>query len=358
LPVFTVTVITVNHSDAESPVNQQSDDRSAWLLLDELRERLDSSDLDYAVPPRRLTGGFWADMFVLRFNQPTGTVPREVVARITPDAELSAWETTVQSGVAAQGFPTPAIHLSGGPDGPLGRAWSLMALAKGQPLLAGLSGISALVRLPRLATQLPDQLARISAQLHQLDPAPIRIDLETITGRPVDVDGLLAQLEVRTDTFTDARIDAALSKLRRTQPALGRPVVCHGDLHPFNVLADGDRLTLLDWTAAQIADPTYDLAFTTLLVSTPPLDAPRLLRPVIGAAARWVGRRFLARYEDHTGATLDQERLQWHTTLHATRILCDVAQWQAADEGEGRNDHPWHALATAMERIVDTAINA
>lgn len=347
----------MNHSDAVSPVNRQSDDRLPWLLLDELRDRLGSPAVGFAIPPRRLTGGFWADMFVLHLNHNTsGELPAEVVARITPDAALSAWETTVQAGVAAQGFPTPAIHMSGGADSPLGRAWSLMDLADGQPLLAGLSGISALLRLPRLATRLPDQLARISAQLHQLDPAPIRADLETVTGRPVEVDGLLAHLELRATACGDTRIDAALSKLRRTQPTPGRAVVCHGDLHPFNVLADGDRLTLLDWTAAQIADPTYDLAFTTLLVSTPPLDAPAPLRPAVGAAARWVGRRFLQRYEHHTGTTIEQQRLGWHTTLHATRILCDVAEWRAADDGEGRNDHPWHALAPAMEQIVDTAI--
>lgn len=356
MPVSTVTVTTVNHSDATSPVNHPSDERLAWLLLDELRERLDSPALDYATPPRRLTGGFWADMFVLHFNGVSGEVPAEVVARITPDADLSAWETTVQAGVAAQGFPTPRIHLSGGADGPLGRAWSLMDLAEGSPLLSGLSGVSALLRLPRLATRLPDQLARIAAQLHQLDPIPIGADLESATGRPVEVDGLLTHLEARATALDDARIDAALSTLRRTRPEPARAVVCHGDLHPFNVLAEGDKLTLLDWTAAQIADPTYDLAFTTLLVSTPPLDAPGALSPVISAAARWVGRRFLARYEHHTGSTIDRGLLDWHTTLHATRILCDVAQWTAAGDGEGRTDHPWHALAPTMERIVDTAV--
>ena len=133
-------------------------------------------------------------------------------------------------------------------------------------------------------------------------------------------------------------------------------MVCHGDLHPFNVLADGEQLTLLDWTAAQIADPTYDLAFTALLVANPPLDAPTALQPVIGAASRRLSRRFLNRYEHHTGTVIDQTRLAWHTTLHAVRILFDAAEWRTADPADGRDGHPWHALAPTMRRIVDEAI--
>jgi aminoglycoside phosphotransferase (APT) family kinase protein len=133
-------------------------------------------------------------------------------------------------------------------------------------------------------------------------------------------------------------------------------VITHGDLHPFNVLADGEHLTLLDWTAAQIADRAYDLAFTALLVASPPLDAPPALRPVIGAAARQLSRRFLARYQHHSGTPLDRERLGWFTTMHATRILCDVADWQSAAAVDRRDDHPWHGLAGSMGAVVDTAL--
>lgn len=41
-------------------------------------------------------------------------------------------------------------------------------------------------------------------------------------------------------------------------------------LSPFNLLVDGDRWTLIDWSTAVLADPHYDLAFTTLMLATPP----------------------------------------------------------------------------------------
>ena len=50
--------------------------------------------------------------------------------------------------------------------------------------------------------------------------------------------------------------------------------MCHGDLHPFNVLDDDGPLVVLDWTGAVVADPCFDLALTELLLANPPLVLP------------------------------------------------------------------------------------
>ena len=100
-----------------------------------------------------------------------------------PDASIAAKETAFQSAVAAEGFPTPVVRLSGGPADGLGRAYLVMDLVQGQPLLAGLDGIGAVRRLPRLIRQLPVALGRSMASLHDLDPTIVVERLERRNAR-------------------------------------------------------------------------------------------------------------------------------------------------------------------------------
>jgi thiamine kinase-like enzyme len=54
-----------------------------------------------------------------------------------------------------------------------------------------------------------------------------------------------------------AAADSRLEVLARQRAAA---VVCHGDLHPLNLLDDGRSLMLLDWEYAHVTDPFWDLA--------------------------------------------------------------------------------------------------
>src|SRR5688500_20244756 len=94
-----------------------------------------------------------------------------------PDPATAAKETAIQAAVAAQGYPTPAVHLAGGPDDGLGRAFMVMDLADGDPLLGGLGGAGAIAAPPRLARHLPSVLAPATAGPHRLHPAPLRAPL-------------------------------------------------------------------------------------------------------------------------------------------------------------------------------------
>lgn len=38
-------------------------------------------------------------------------------------------------------------------------------------------------------------------------------------------------------------------------------MLVHGDYHPGNVLSDGERVTVVDWTWACLGDPARDLAY-------------------------------------------------------------------------------------------------
>lgn len=323
-------------------------------VVEQLRKHYRSPELALDGPPHRLRGGFWAEMWTLTLTEPTGSpLPTRVVLRIAPDPHLAARETAVQAGVAAQGYPTPRIHASGtARDGQ--RAWSVMDFATGQPLLADLDGLRALTALPRLATRLPDTLAHAAVALHQLDPDPIEAELSALTDGSTGIDGLLDHYLGHMPTLGDERLRRLVERVAVTRPDERPRVICHGDLHPFNVLSNGNRHVVLDWTAARIAHPAYDLAFTHLLLAHPPLDAPRPLRPIINAAARRIANRFLTTYRKHSPHIIDSDTLDWYRSLHACRILIDLADWRANDTTDHHHGHPWFTIETALVPLLGT----
>ncbi|MGQ0830870.1 MAG: phosphotransferase [Microthrixaceae bacterium] len=328
-------------------------------LLRVLRGATDSPLLRFASPPVPLRGGFWAELvsFSLAGAPPGWDHP--LVARLMPDAATAAKEMAVQAEVAASGFPTPQVRLSGGPDAGLGRAFMVMDLAAGAPLLSGLAGGSAIARLPSLARSLPATLADAMARLHALDAAPVRRRLEAHGSPALDV-----------TTFLGALIDAAASAGRDDLAAAGRwltdhppapapEVVCHGDLHPFNVLVDdAGRATVLDWSASLLGPAAYDVAFTSLLLAEPPLALPRAARPPVRAVARALSRRFVRHYERVSGAPVDPASLRWHEGVVCLRSLVEVATWAAAGELDDRRGHPWLVSGASFARRLTALTGA
>lgn len=323
-------------------------------VVDHLRRQFHLPDLRIDAPPARLSGGFWAEMWSLTLNASTGAgLPGRVVLRLAPDADLAAWETTLQASVAAQGYPTPAVRASDFAPSSGNRAWCIMDHAKGMPLLGGLSGVRALATLPRLATGLPDTLARAAADLHRLDPAPVETALTHVTDRTIGIDGLLDHYLTRASELDDARLQRALERLAGSRPNPKLRVVCHGDLHPFNILTTDSQVTVLDWTAGQIAHPAYDLAFTHMLLANPPLDAPKPLRPIINAAARRIANRFLTTYRKIGPHPIDSGALDWYHDLQGCRILTDLAGWRAAGDVEAHRGHPWLTLEPTLQGLLE-----
>src|SRR5260370_617732 len=98
------------------------DDPLATNLLAVLRTVTDTPTLDYAAPPVRLTGGFWADLVAFRLLDPPEGLSGDLVARVMPDPVLARKETILQAEVAAQGYPAPTVRRAGGPHGGLGGA--------------------------------------------------------------------------------------------------------------------------------------------------------------------------------------------------------------------------------------------
>lgn len=325
-----------------------NNDVLADQLLTVLRTVTDSPSLTYARAPVPLTGGFWAELFAFSLAQPPEGWPRELVARVMPEASTARKETLIQAAVAAAGFPTPVVRASGGPDDGLGHAFMVMDRAPGEPLLSGLSLVGVLGRGPALFGEIPRLLASTMARLHALDPEPARGQLKVAGVATVTVGSMLTLLRERAAEFGRPDLEQAAQWLidHRTTPM--PEVVCHGDVHPFNLLRDDASVTLLDWSAALLAPRSYDVAFTSLALSEPALDVPGWLRSPL----RWLGRRIAGRfvhcYQRSTGVVIDGADLAWHQAAACLRALVEVSSWVHSGQQDVHAGHPWLATGPAL----------
>ena len=332
----------------------------AGQLIAVLRGATATPGLEYERPPEPMRGGFWADIFAFSLANPPDGWPTQLVARVMPDPALARKETIVQSAVAAAGFPTPSVRASGGPDRGLGRAFMVMDRAAGGPLLAGLDGIVTSAAALRLARQIPDLLAGSMARLHALDPDLVRCDLQQVSDVPVTVSGLVTVLAGLAAEFRRPDLVTAARWLSDHQPAPAADVICHGDMHPFNLLADGNRVTVLDWSAAILAPRAYDVAFTSLLLSEPPLRVPSWQRPLVRAAGGLLARRFIRGYQRQSAEAVPSRALKWHQAVVCLRALVEVASWVHEGVLHQRAAHPWlasgHAFAGRLAALTGNPV--
>jgi len=329
-------------------------------LLAVLRTATGNPLLSFAAPPEPLTGGFWAELLAFRLAGAPAGFDGDLVARVMPDPALARKETLVQAEVARRGFPTPKVRAAGGPDDGLGRAFMVMDRAPGTPLLAGLGGIRALVQLPRLAATIPEMLAVAMSELHRLDSGPLRSQLDTGLTVATTVAGLLEHLRVLPETRVREDLAGAGRWLAANPPPAAPEVICHGDLHPFNLLAGpAGAATVLDWSAALLGPRAYDVAFTTVILTDPPVLLPAPLRPAAGAAGRMLSRSFEHRYRRHSGVAIDRGSLRWHQGLVRLRALAEVAGWDTSERAR-RSGHPWlvsgPAFAARLSRLTGVRV--
>ena len=333
----------------------------AERLIGVLRSAAGTPDLEYDRRPEPMRGGFWAELFAFSLANPPAGWPGELVARLMPDPGSARKETIVQRAVAAAGFPTPIVRAAGSPDDGLGVAFMVMDRAPGGPALSGLDGLSP-AAVPRLLREIPDLLATSMARLHALDPGLVRAELERLREVPVTVEGLLAALVRFADTFGRTDLADAGRWLAAHPPGPSPDVICHGDLHPFNLLADGDRVTVLDWSTALLAPRAHDVGFTSLQLSEPALRVPGWQRPLVRMFGRLLARRFVRGYQRQAAVTVEPAEVRWHQAVVCLRALTEVASWVHEGAADARAGHPWlingPVFARRLVRLTGAPVRA
>jgi aminoglycoside phosphotransferase (APT) family kinase protein len=310
-----------------------------------------------------LTGGFWAELLAFAVSGAPAGWPNELVARLMPDEAMAQKETVIQAAVAAGGYPTPVVRLSGDAASGLGRAYMVMDRAPGAPLLVGLDGVSALAHAPGLARRIPDVLARAMAHLHTLDATAVRDELIGTTALAIDLPSMLDALAHGADACERADLEAAAAALSARVRSDEPVVICHGDLHPFNLLVDAEgTVTVLDWSAALIAPRGYDVAFTSLMLTEPPLALPNALRPIVRGIGRRLAKRFVRSYERYANVAVDADTLAYFHAVICLRALAEVAFWVAGGVVDDRVGHPWltngESFAARLSAATATDVRA
>jgi thiamine kinase len=160
----------------------------------------------------------------------------------TPDSWIRA-EAAYTEAVGAIGAPAPRLERVGELDG---RSVSVFERIHGPSMWQHICDHPAEVAV----------MGRLLADLHhRLISLPVPISL------PRQGDRLAAKIR------RAAQHDPAVSSVLRSQPANGRGAhLCHGDLHPGNVLLSSNGPIVVDWFDASIGDPVGDVARSSILM--------------------------------------------------------------------------------------------
>ena len=253
-------------------------------LLDTLRRRAAAPGLRFASSPVRVTGGFWAEIWAVRLEGGGPDMDGDVIVRVMPDNVVARREMVVQSEVVRQGFSAPRVRLTGEAADGLGRPFMVMDRAPGLPPIPAVTGVTAMAAIGRAAIRLPDLMARTSARLHALDPAPLRSKLEGLDDAVVDVGDLLSVLAVRAGEADRPDLERAVRRPVRAAARQG----ARQFLRRYRQLAPGAETSLAD------------------------------------------------------------DMLQWYSAVHCLRALVELAGWIAAGTANDRAGHPWLVMAPQM----------
>ncbi len=264
-----------------------------------------------------------AELYAFRVADPPPTLAGPLVLRL-PSGSADA-ERAVHTAVAAAGYPTPALRLHGDGSSGLGRPFLIMDRVDGRTPLddAGVRG------LPRLFRDLPVVLAGLLVDLHEVPTAGLEGDELDAT------EGLLAAVPDGPDR----------DWLVAHRPPPAPSVICHGDLHGFNLLVrDGEVVAVVDWELAGLAPRELDVARTEVILATLPGVsgvARRLLRGRSARSARAIVDAYAAR------APVDADALRWFGVLHAARLVAMGEGGTTAVAGL------WRPLRSVLQDRVD-----
>jgi aminoglycoside phosphotransferase (APT) family kinase protein len=129
-----------------------------------------------------------------------------------------------------------------------------------------------------------------------------------------------------------ATIDAGLARaLEAMPPAAGRPALCHGDLHPSNVLLSSAGPIVVDWFDAARGDPVADVARSSLMLIGNATQPPAHLPGAEPATLATLNSSYLARLTDRLG--IDASLLaRWQAVNAVARMAEDgIAREPLAD---------------------------
>jgi aminoglycoside phosphotransferase (APT) family kinase protein len=187
----------------------------------------------------------------------------ELVLRVSPDrGDDSHWhqQLTILRRAAERGVAPPIVHIDES-------ARAIVSIhVPGKPLTAALLNPAQRdTALASVVTQLRTLHSVDAGGIVERDPVAYARSLYAAQRARTGFPGWAGSLEPRFD-----EIGAMLARDRRR-------VVSHNDLNPGNVVWDGARAWLIDWEAAGLSHPFYDLAALAMFIRLDDATAYTLL---------------------------------------------------------------------------------
>jgi len=324
--------------------NAADDDAIAEQLLRYVQNAAQDPALAYAEPPRRISGGFETAIFCFRLAGAPPPFAGPLVLRLfhaSRASEPALREAAVQNALAALGYPAPSVFAVEAAPSPLGGAFLIMEWLPGRLLGVAFEGLGegrSAAAILRLLFAFPSEMRRFVAlwceavrHLHALPVADFARALEP-SGRATETFSLDAQLQMMAQRVAKTHLQGlapGLAWLGVQRPRAAAQVLCHGDLHPFNLLVAKGRIAgVIDWGNLTIADPALDLGAILALAATIPFAAPLLLRPVVRGAMRTITRALLRAYR--RARPVDARSLRYFQVYCCLRQLMWIGECRAA----------------------------
>ncbi len=303
--------------------------------------------VDLARSPYRLGGGFWAQIWAVDLTGAPHPFDQPLVLRVMPDRIASLRETVVQKTIADTGFRTPRAHASGVTPGH-GEAYIVMQRITGQTPLGGLRLGPELLKLPALLRRLPTMLATTANTLHAIDPDILRTAfVDAGIDQPTAGHPFRPGLDRAVRDCPTAGFGEFVRWLDDNKPEPRPEVICHGDLHPLNVVIDDhDATWLLDWTTATVAPKEMDIGLTAGLLRCAPIAVPRPLSPIVAWLTNRLAEAFIN--EVAANAAIDRAAVNWWEALQHGRCLAELAHGRLHADGVVGPGHPFETSVDAM----------
>lgn len=190
----------------------------------------------------------------VRLGEPIASGSRSTVHALGNDAVVKVpMPETPESWIRIEAEYSAAVHGAGAPvpeflgfDEHEGRAVSIYRRAFGERMW------DTVLDDPGRAEEHGRRLAGLQELFASLTP-PIAL--------PNQTDRIRSKIRIAA-RFADPALETALAVV----PHVGRVALCHGDLHPSNVILGVDGAVVVDWFDASRGDPVGDVARTTVLL--------------------------------------------------------------------------------------------
>lgn len=262
---------------------------------------------------RQFKGGQSNPTFWIHDGTRAWVLRKKPPGKLLPSAHAVEREHRIMSALAETDVPVPDVSALCEDEAIIGTPFFVMAYVEGR--------IFWNVQLPKVETPeertaIYDELARVLAALHQVDPAKVGLADYGKQGRYVERQVARWTKQYRASETSDiAAMNALIDYLPAHLPASDDvTTLVHGDYRMDNMVfhpTEPRCLALLDWELSTLGHPLADAAYTCMLYDVALPNVGGLLGVDFAKTGIPTEERFLERYIAHGGHAPEGGASEW-----------------------------------------------